>query len=53
VREGRRRQPGDKWAVNIATAAQFREREGHLTVLGKHIEVLDDGQAVKLGIRWT
>jgi hypothetical protein len=26
------------------------EREGHLTVPRKHIEVLDDGQAVKLGM---
>jgi hypothetical protein len=35
-----KRSHADKWAVNIAAAAQLREREGHLTVLGKHIEVL-------------
>ncbi|MEU6890121.1 Helicase associated domain protein [Streptomyces viridosporus] len=33
-----RRSQADKWALNLAAAAQFYEREGHLRVPRKHIE---------------
>ncbi|MEU5093035.1 helicase associated domain-containing protein [Streptomyces sp. NPDC021356] len=36
-------------AVNLAAARQFREREGHLRVPRKHVEVLPDGTEIKLG----
>ncbi|MET7520633.1 helicase associated domain-containing protein, partial [Streptomyces sp. NPDC005480] len=39
-----------KWNLNLAAARQYREREGHLNVPRKHIEQLDDGQEVKLGM---
>ncbi|WP_405681268.1 MULTISPECIES: Helicase associated domain protein [unclassified Streptomyces] len=28
----------DKWTINLAAAAQFHQREGHLTVPRKHVE---------------
>ncbi|MFI6768641.1 Helicase associated domain protein [Streptomyces sp. NPDC050355] len=37
----------DKWAMNLAAATQFFEREGHLRVPRKHIETItmgDDGE---------
>ncbi|MFC4326504.1 helicase associated domain-containing protein [Streptomyces andamanensis] len=36
-------------AVNLAAARQFFEREGHLRVPRKHVEVLPDGTEIKLG----
>ncbi|MEW2298018.1 helicase associated domain-containing protein [Streptomyces sp. NPDC006743] len=36
-------------AVNLAAARQFREREGHLRVPRKAVEVLPDGTEIKLG----
>ncbi|MFQ6144425.1 Helicase associated domain protein [Streptomyces seoulensis] len=36
-------------AVNLTAARQFHEREGHLRVPRKHVEVLPDGTEVKLG----
>ncbi|MEU3982122.1 Helicase associated domain protein [Streptomyces sp. NPDC026672] len=43
----------DKWALNLAAAAQFREREGHLSVPRKHVETLTVGEGerreIKLG----
>ncbi|MFI9122259.1 helicase associated domain-containing protein [Streptomyces bikiniensis] len=40
----------EKWAMRYTAARQFHEREGHLTVPGKHIETVvlggakDDGE---------
>ncbi|MEU5093052.1 helicase associated domain-containing protein [Streptomyces sp. NPDC021356] len=34
--------------VNLAAARQFFEREGHLRVPRKHVEVLPDGTEIKL-----
>ncbi|MFF7249870.1 Helicase associated domain protein [Embleya sp. NPDC008237] len=45
--------PVDRWALTLAAAAAFREREGHLTVPRKHVETVEvDGEAhsVKLGV---
>ncbi|MFQ6148673.1 Helicase associated domain protein [Streptomyces seoulensis] len=36
-------------AVNLTAARQFHEREGHLRVPRKHVEVLPDATEVKLG----
>ncbi|MEU7560227.1 DEAD/DEAH box helicase [Streptomyces eurythermus] len=57
-----RRSQADKWAMHLAAARQFYEREGHLQVPRKHIETIvlggerDDGhsqdqeeQQIKLG----
>lgn len=47
-----------KWALNLAAARQYHEREGHLKVLRKHVETIavggSDGEgqeerAIKLG----
>ncbi|MEV5440518.1 Helicase associated domain protein [Streptomyces sp. NPDC052682] len=35
-----RRTQADKWAMNYAAAKQFYEREGHLRVPRKHIEII-------------
>ncbi|MGV9252088.1 Helicase associated domain protein [Streptomyces sp. NPDC003697] len=35
-----RRSQADKWALNLAAARQFYEREGHLRVPRKHIETI-------------
>ena len=43
----------EKWAINLAAAQAYREREGHLHVPRKHIETLHiDGftHEVKLGV---
>ncbi|MET9387943.1 helicase associated domain-containing protein [Streptomyces sp. NPDC002928] len=45
-----KRTQDDKWALNIAAARKFHAREGHLTVVRKHIERLDDGTDAKLGL---
>ncbi|WP_329309638.1 helicase associated domain-containing protein [Streptomyces sp. NBC_01262] len=47
-----KRTQADKWALNMEAAAQFHQREGHLNVLRKHVELLDGGedQAMKLGM---
>ncbi|MYV97847.1 helicase associated domain-containing protein, partial [Streptomyces sp. SID3343] len=45
--------PVDRWALTLAAAAAFREREGHLTVPRKHVEPVEvdgAGHAVKLGV---
>ncbi|WP_412074639.1 helicase associated domain-containing protein [Streptomyces xanthophaeus] len=34
---------GEKWAMHFAAAAQFFEREGHLTVPRKHVETITVG----------
>ncbi|OKI37476.1 helicase [Streptomyces sp. TSRI0281] len=40
-----RRTQADKWAMNLAAARQFYEREGHLQVPRKHVEwILGQGQ---------
>ncbi|MFF4258599.1 Helicase associated domain protein [Streptomyces sp. NPDC001663] len=49
-----KRTQDDKWALNMAAAAQFHAREGHLAVPRKHLETLTangNGReiAVKLG----
>ncbi|MFG2220419.1 Helicase associated domain protein [Streptomyces sp. NPDC048685] len=52
-----RRTQADKWAVNLAAAQQFYEREGHLRVPRKHVETIavgaggegQEGQAIRLG----
>ncbi|MCT2548690.1 DEAD/DEAH box helicase [Streptomyces atratus] len=52
-----RRTQADKWAVNLAAARQFFEREGHLRVPRKHVETIVAGaegegqeeQAIRLG----
>ncbi|MEW2258211.1 Helicase associated domain protein [Streptomyces sp. NPDC047869] len=36
-----RRTQADKWALNLAAAKQFYQREGHLRVPRKHIERID------------
>jgi hypothetical protein len=44
----------DTWAINLAAARAYREREGQLTVPCEHVETLHiDGFAheVKLGVR--
>ncbi|MDX3733566.1 DEAD/DEAH box helicase [Streptomyces caniscabiei] len=38
-----RRTQADKWALNLAAARQFFEREGHLRVPRKHIETIAVG----------
>ncbi|MFJ4283955.1 Helicase associated domain protein [Streptomyces massasporeus] len=40
-----RRTQADKWAANLAAAKQFYEREGHLNVPRKHVEIVlaDEG----------
>ncbi|WP_331768012.1 DEAD/DEAH box helicase family protein [Embleya sp. NBC_00896] len=43
----------DRWALTLAAAAAFREREGHLTVPRKHVETVEAGgeaHRVKLGV---
>ncbi|WP_331773362.1 Helicase associated domain protein (plasmid) [Embleya sp. NBC_00888] len=43
----------DRWALTLAAAAAFREREGHLTVPRKHVESVEHGgeaHRVKLGV---
>ncbi|MFI7005563.1 Helicase associated domain protein [Streptomyces sp. NPDC050145] len=45
-----RRTQDHKWALNLAAARQYQAREGHLNVPRKHVEQLDDGQDVKLGM---
>ncbi|WP_406300862.1 helicase associated domain-containing protein (plasmid) [Embleya sp. NBC_00888] len=43
----------DRWTLTLASAAAFREREGHLTVPRKHVEAVEhDGQThqIKLGV---
>nr|BFD80601.1 hypothetical protein StreXyl84_00020 [Streptomyces sp. Xyl84] len=35
--------------MNLAAVRQFYEREGHLRVPRKHVEVLPDGTTIKLG----
>ncbi|PTH85492.1 helicase [Streptomyces sp. A244] len=35
-----RQSQGDKWALNLAAATQYYEREGHLRVPRKHIETI-------------
>ncbi|MFJ7048635.1 helicase associated domain-containing protein, partial [Streptomyces sp. NPDC101112] len=35
-----RRSQADKWAINLAAAKQFYEREGHLRVPRKHVETI-------------
>jgi len=45
-----KRSQDDKWNLNLAAARQYQAREGHLNVPRKHIEQLDDGQEVKLGM---
>ncbi|MDH6115691.1 hypothetical protein P3T36_007667 [Kitasatospora sp. MAP12-15] len=42
----------EKEARNLATAAQYREREGHLNVPRTHKEtiLLDDGTTVQIGL---
>ncbi|MFJ8746163.1 Helicase associated domain protein [Embleya sp. NPDC127516] len=43
----------DRWALTLAAAAAFREREGHLTVPRKHVEFVEHGgeaHQVKLGV---
>lgn len=56
-----RRSQADKWALNLAAAQQYYQREGHLEVPRKHVETIvtggegDDGssqdqeQQIKLG----
>ncbi|GHD54962.1 helicase [Streptomyces galbus] len=40
-----RRSQADKWALHLAAATQYYEREGHLRVPRKHIErIVDSGQ---------
>ncbi|MFI9152644.1 Helicase associated domain protein [Streptomyces sp. NPDC053367] len=40
-----RRSQADKWALHLAAATQYYEREGHLRVPRKHIEtIVDEGQ---------
>ncbi|WP_445283703.1 helicase associated domain-containing protein [Streptomyces sp. DSM 118148] len=40
-----RRSQADKWALNLAAATQYYQREGHLRVPRKHIErVVDEDQ---------
>jgi hypothetical protein len=44
-----RRSQADKWAINLAAATQYYQREGHLRVPRKHIETIavdsgDDGR---------
>lgn len=45
-----KRTQADKWAVNLAAGQQYYEREGHLRVPRKHVEVVvgDDGQEQQL-----
>ncbi|WP_410097338.1 Helicase associated domain protein [Streptomyces sp. Isolate_219] len=38
-----RRSQADKWALNLAAARQFYEREGHLRVPRKHVETINVG----------
>ncbi|MFF5538643.1 Helicase associated domain protein [Streptomyces cinerochromogenes] len=46
-----RRSQADKWALNLAAATQYYQREGHLRVARKHIETIvlgsegDDGSS--------
>jgi hypothetical protein len=40
-----RRTQADKWALNLAAAKQFYQREGHLRVPRKHIESIAVGDA--------
>ncbi|MFD6418759.1 Helicase associated domain protein [Streptomyces sp. NPDC060194] len=42
-RPGTRVSQADRWAVNLAAARQFREREGHLDVPRKHVETVAPG----------
>ncbi|MFE7332665.1 helicase associated domain-containing protein [Streptomyces sp. NPDC057565] len=39
-----RRTQADKWVLNLAAAAQFHEREGHLRVPRKHVETITVGE---------
>ncbi|WP_406292890.1 helicase associated domain-containing protein [Embleya sp. NBC_00888] len=53
VKVVRRAASVDRWALTLAAAVAFREREGHLIVPRKHIAIVDvDGEAhaVKLGV---
>lgn len=40
VRALGRTSQADKWKINLAAAAQFYQREGHLTVPRKHVETI-------------
>ncbi|MFJ4585182.1 DEAD/DEAH box helicase [Streptomyces echinatus] len=48
-----RRSQADKWALNLAAAKQYYEREGHLRVPRSHVETIvgEDGEdrAIRLG----
>ncbi|MFF7977385.1 Helicase associated domain protein [Streptomyces sp. NPDC007905] len=39
-----RRSQADKWALNLAAATQYYEREGHLRVPRKHVETITVGE---------
>ncbi|MFF4088827.1 Helicase associated domain protein [Streptomyces nigra] len=44
-----RRSQAEKWALHLAAATQYYEREGHLRVPRKHIErIVDEGQEEQL-----
>ncbi|WP_432190279.1 helicase associated domain-containing protein [Streptomyces sp. Tue6028] len=38
-----RRTQDERWAVNLAAARQFHDREGHLVVPRKHVETITTG----------
>ncbi|MEV0982488.1 Helicase associated domain protein [Streptomyces sp. NPDC049915] len=47
-----RRSQADKWALNLAAATQYYEREGHLRVPRSHVETItvgDGEQEIRLG----
>jgi superfamily II DNA or RNA helicase len=46
-----RRTQADKWAANLAAAAQFYEREGHLIVPRKHVETVLSEEGWELQFR--
>ncbi|MFE0516240.1 Helicase associated domain protein [Streptomyces sp. NPDC058964] len=50
-RPGPRVSQADKWAVNLAAAAQFYEREGHLGVPRKHVETVTVGSGEDRQVR--
>lgn len=39
-----RRSQADKWALNLAAARQYYQREGHLRVHRKHVETITTGE---------